>query len=241
MAALHSFHLPPQDWGPPWRIAGAEARHMLRVLRLGVGDEVRLFDGAGREGRFRIKETGKVQVVLEVLELCDVPDPAVRVTLAAGFAKSARRGWLLEKAVELGAAGVVFWQAARSQGRVPDRAKPSWSEKCLAAAKQCGAARLPDLEVLPQGLDQLVEYCRRFDRVFVLWESSDKGSLLLPEDFREPGQYLLVTGPEGGLEQEEVEALMASGAQARSLGRSILRMETAALLALGIGYLGGEA
>ncbi|MFW5837353.1 MAG: RsmE family RNA methyltransferase, partial [Desulfovibrionaceae bacterium] len=195
MAALHSFHLPPQDWGPPWRIAGAEARHMLRVLRLGVGDEVRVFDGAGREGLFRIKEATKVQVALEVLELRAVPEPAVRVSLAAGFAKSARRGWLLEKAVELGASGVVFWQADRSQGRVPDAPKDSWRDKCLAAAKQCSAARLPDLEVLPGGLEQLAEFSRRFDRVFVLWESSDRGSLLLPEDFREPGQYLLVTGP----------------------------------------------
>lgn len=214
---------------------------MLRVLRLGPGDEVRVFDGCGREGRFRIKEAGKVQAALEALELRDAPAPAVRATVAVGFGKSPRRGWLLEKAVELGASGVVFWQASRSQGRVPERAKDAWRDKCVAAAKQCGAARLPELSTLPGGLDELAAFARRFDHAWVLWEFAEHNRLLLPDDFRAPGDYLLVVGPEGGLAEAEVEALVQAGVTPRSLGRSTLRMETAALLALGTAYLGGEA
>jgi 16S rRNA (uracil1498-N3)-methyltransferase len=241
MTAPTSFYLPPELWRAPWGLDGPEARHMLRVMRLSVGDEVRLFDGRGREGRFSIADASKDKAKLEVLELKESRAPAVRTTLAAGYAKSARRGWLLEKAVELRAWRVAFWRAERSQGAPPQEPKESWSEKCIQAAKQCGNSWLPELDVLPSGISQLTDYARQFDRFFVLWESASKDSLLLPEDFRHPGEYLLVVGPEGGLSLGETETLQKAGAEVKSLGGSILRAETAALLALGTAYLGGEA
>jgi 16S rRNA (uracil1498-N3)-methyltransferase len=241
MTASTSFYLPPDQWRAPWILKGPEARHMLRVMRLDVGDEARLFDGRGREGLFTIVGVGKDKAELDVLELKEVGAPAVRTTLAAGYAKSARRGWLLEKAVELHAWRVAFWRAERSQGALADAPKDSWMEKCVQAAKQCGNPWLPELDVLPSGVSQLSHYACKFDRVFVLWESASKDNLLLPEDFRSPGEYLLVVGPEGGLSRGEAETLQKAGAEVKSLGGSILRAETAALLALGTAYLGGEA
>ena len=121
MPRLNSYHLPPDEWPDnataPVHLEGPEARHLLGVLRAKPGVELRLFDGAGRSGLFRLVGVeGKASATLEILSLDQEPRPVRGVTLALGWNKSSRRDWLLEKSVELDALGLTFWQAARSQG-----------------------------------------------------------------------------------------------------------------------------
>lgn len=237
MPRLDAFHLPPEGWREPYVLAGGEAVHLARVLRKKAGETVRLFDGQGRSGEFRIDSVARDAVRLTPLSVRREPDPQAEVWLAVGFAKSARRGYFLEKAVELGALGIIFWQARRSQGKVPDDAKESWLDQAVAAAKQCGAARLPTILSAPGGAAEVVAMGREYDRRYVLWEDAEAGDGLKVRDMAAPGRVLVAIGPEGGLDDDEVRIFCDAGFRAASLGHRVLRWETAALVVLSISLL----
>lgn len=212
---------------------------MLRVLRTRPGSVVRLFDGAGREGDFLVLETGKSKAVLEASTLREHPAGSGEVWLALGWGKSSRRGYLLEKSVELHAAGIAFWQAEFSQGRLPKAPKESWHDRCVQAAKQCGSLFLPALEMVQGGCEGLAEYGRKFDRMILAWEN--ESDQLLSPDFFGKGKTLVVIGPEGGIAEREASLLIDRGFTAMSLGGSILRWETAALHCLSLSFFARES
>jgi len=239
MARLNTFFLHPEDWpeyaGNEVSLDKAESRHMLKVLRTAVGTQVRLFDGLGRYGMFRVDkaERNKAQLVAESLFRQDAP--SVNLWLALGWSKSSRRGFLLEKAVELGVAGIWFWQADHSQGRLPDAVKETWTDRCIQAAKQCGSVFLPEIMMISGGLSGLQAKCSQFDQTFLAWEKEDFRNLLAPDHFTE-GNSLVVIGPEGGFSESEAEQLVRGGMEPVSLGQSILRWETAALYCLSLSF-----
>lgn len=237
---MKTFYLEPDAWREPWQLSGPEAKHLSRVLRMGPGDMVHLIDGLGREGEFTVRSVAKNKVDLEPQSLRQTPPPAPRVVLAMGWTKGLRRGWLLEKAVELQAAELWFWQAEHSQGRVPAEPKEAWEGKLLAGAKQCGNPRLPLLRTIPGGVGALIEEGRNFDTRFLLHEDRDAGASLAPADVATTGDVLCVLGPEGGFAPTEADTLMKNGFAPVSLGPSVLRWETAALLALGLFWWGGD-
>jgi len=233
MSRIDSFFLPPERWSAPFVLDADEARHMVKVLRLAPGDTVRLFDGQGREGLFSIAST-KGGVTLDILSETLHDTPPARTWLALGWNKAARRGWLLEKAVELGAAGILFWESERSQGMMPASPKESWSAQMVAGAKQCGNPWLPGIETVPGGVAGLLSRVSGFSSRYLLWESRDVRRELTPEDLTAPGDRVFVLGPEGGLTQAEASAFMDAGFIAATLGPRPLRWETAALVCLGL-------
>ncbi len=238
---MHTFYLPPPQWGAATELDERESHHLSRVLRLRTGETVRIIDGRGREGIFRIAGAGKKCVKLERLSEKIHARPATGITLAAGWGKEARRGWLLEKSTEFQAEGLWFWQAERSQFPVPADISPSWTASLIAGAKQCGSVWLPDLRTLPGGIAALAAAGEGFDHRHVLVENGlpdagmlDQGRLALP------GRTLCVIGPEGGITEKELAALTAAGFEPLSLGEGTLRWESAALLALGLHWWGGS-
>jgi len=245
MTRLNSYHLPQELWPDSngataatalVRLEGPEARHLLGVLRASVGETVRLFDGLGRHGLFEIAESsGKSTALLRPLSVTEEPAQVRGVTLALGWNKSSRRDWLLEKGVELGALGILFWQSARSQGAMPPQAKDSWREKCVQAAKQCHSAWLPKLDVVSGGLEGLLRLAANFDGCYVLYEGADVNALLDPVALA-AGRSLVVLGPEGGLEEREAARLAEAGFVWASLGPAPLRWETAALSCLALAH-----
>ncbi|UJX40605.1 16S rRNA (uracil(1498)-N(3))-methyltransferase [Desulfovibrio sp. JY] len=236
MGRPDAFYIPPEAFGEPYVLTGGEAAHCAKVLRKKTGEIIRAFDGEGHEGLFRITTVSRDRVDLEVQSLAEVPLPATRLFLAAGFSRSTRRDFFLEKAVELGAAGIRFWQAAHSQGRMPDAPKDSWNATLVAAAKQCGAARLPELDVVPGGAAGLVAACsHRFDRRYLLWEAPGLDRRIRLDDVGAPGEALFVLGPEGGLTDAEARTFQDAGYAPVSLGERVLRFETAALAVLALG------
>lgn len=231
---MRTFHLSPELWHEPYALEGQEARHLVKVLRVRAGEQIRLLDGQGREGFFRITDTEKHRVHLEPESIITHPAPASRSVLAVGWGKAVRRGWLLEKAVELEAAGVWLWQAERSQSRVPEEAKESWLAQMVAGAKQSSNPWLPELRTLPGGIQELATAAADFDRCYLLWEGETPEAVLGPQHVGLPGSTLYIVGPEGGFSDREVTALRDGGCQPVSLGQRVLRWETAALLCLGL-------
>jgi 16S rRNA (uracil1498-N3)-methyltransferase len=232
MSRLNSFHLAPVLWREPFVLDGEEARHLLRVLRARAGDTIRLFDGQGRWGLFRIAETGRKEARLQLIEDHHEPAPASPLTLAVGWSKGLRRGFLLEKAVELGASAVWFWQAGRSQGEVPEAGKEGWDRQLTAAAKQCGSVWLPEIRTF-SGPPDVAEAAAGIASKVLCWER-EQIRLIDPGLLVDAGGCVAVLGPEGGLEEHEAEIFRAAGFLPVSLGPSILRFETAATFILSL-------
>ena len=233
---MHNFYLTPESWREPFQLDAAESHHLVRVLRLKAGAQVRLFDGRGRHGLFRVTAAAKSGVILQQESEAFDREPSVRCTLAAGFSKALRRGWFMEKAVELEAAALWFWQGEHSQASLPETEKDSWRASLIAGAKQCASARLPEFSLIGGGVAGLIARRSEFDRALLLYEGDTGGRLVRREDLAEPGNMLLVVGPEGGFSDSEAAALQEAGVEAVSLGGRILRWETAAVLTLGMAW-----
>ena len=232
-----TFFLPPGSWMEPYQLDGAEAHHLTRVLRIREGEEIRLLDGRGREGAFRVGSCSKNRVRLECLRIWSYPRPASRVILAAGWTKAARRGWILEKAVEFEAAAVWFWQAERSQFPVPDQAKETWEAQLVAGAKQCRNPWLPELRTFPYGAPELiraVEAANCACRHVLLEDTCGPALPLIPDRLGLPGVTVCVIGPEGGFAPAEAALFRQSGFEPITLGQRVLRWETAAMFCLGL-------
>ena len=163
------------------------------------------------------------------------PEEQSRITLALGWGKAARRGFILEKCVELEAHALWFWQAERSQFPVPKDMKNSWQEQLIAGAKQCKNPYLPEISALSKGVKELIEKSKNFEHKQLSVESDYQHEAFLAEkDLGLKGDTLCVIGPEGGFSPKEVEFLVDAGFKTYTIGNRILRWETAAVMVLGL-------
>lgn len=232
MGRLNSFYLAPLYWREPFCLEGEEAHHLIRVLRAKNGDTIRLFDGQGRWGLFTIRESSKNSAQLTRLSEQVTTRPQQALTLAVGWSKGLRRSFLLEKAVELGVGAIWFWQAARSQGEIPEQGREGWHKQMVAAAKQCGTTWLPQISTFGSA-DHVAAHGGNFGSRVLCWER-ETSCILHPRDLIGEQGALAVLGPEGGLEHGEAQILQDSGFKAVSLGPHIMRFETAAFFVLSL-------
>jgi 16S rRNA (uracil1498-N3)-methyltransferase len=240
---MHNFFLHPEKWplnpADPLILEGREAGHLIKALRLKAGEQVRLLNGAGKTGDFTIQSITKNQARLVPLTVQVHSRPGSRCFLAAAYTKAARRSWLMEKAVELEAGGIWFWQAERSQLPVPGASGENWQAQLIAGAKQCFNPYLPEVRTFPLGAEALALEAGKFKKAFLLWEDEKQENMLNLGDLAVPqnaGDLLFIMGPEGGLSAEEARLFKKHGIPGVSLGKRILRWETAALLCLGLAF-----
>lgn len=216
-------------------LKGEEARHLQKVLRMRVGDRARLLDGRGSSGIYMIGETRRGSVVLRRQEESFTPPPQSGAIVALALSRATRRGFFMEKAVELGALGVWIWQALRSQGRLDASCAGAWRRQLVAGAKQSANPWLPELRLFEGGAGELASAARaRADHLILPWEKQGGLPPLSAEMAGANGVSCFVIGPEGGFAESEIEQLLAAGFKAVSLGGRVLRCETAAVLCLGI-------
>lgn len=232
-----NFYL-PGDWGKAIRLEGAEARH-AQALRLQKGQTVFLLDGLGRKGQARITGMNRAGLDLELLGQKTFARPKALSVMALAFSKAVRRGFFMEKAAELGAHAIWFWQGEHSQGRLPADAAKSAHGQLVAGIKQCGNPWLPEVECLGglgglSGIDELVSRSASADHRILPWEMQSGVAMLTPQLAGRPGLTVYVIGPEGGFSRREFERLNGAGFVPVSLGTRILRCETAATLTLGL-------
>lgn len=228
---MRRFHVPPdgiQD-GRAF-LSSADARHLVQVLRLGVGARVRLYDGQGGEYDARVAgiEDGRVHVAVETGRPHAGESP-LSVILLQGFLKEKKMDRLVRQATELGVAQFVpvltGRTVARPDGRRLAARRQRWARIAAEALKQCRRGRIPEIgpAVDLDGALPLAEGC---DRKIAFWEEA-----LLPLAGIAPGEGVrrvaVLMGPEGGFTPEEMAAAEAAGFVAASLGPRILRAETA--------------
>lgn len=220
-------------------LSAAEAHHALSVLRLAASTEVQLFDGHGGAARGRITETGRGRVVVRVEARQDLgPRPQPAVHLAFAVPKGKRLDWLLEKATELGAASlrpIVFQRSVAGTGEFTPARRQRWLAHCIAAAKQSGLSWLPDIErPLPLG-EFLEQALIGAEGYFGIVGAAGGAALSLSRVVaaEPPGRDVCVlVGPEGGLTHAELQAAVEAGFVPAQLGRTVLRVETAAIALL---------
>jgi 16S rRNA (uracil1498-N3)-methyltransferase len=231
---VHRFFVPPQAIvGKEVRLGPDLARRMGRVLRLRVGDHVLLLDNTGRE--YEVELTALTPTASQGVVLVSrqgAGEPNVRLVLYQALIKGQRFDWVLEKGTELGVAGFVPVVSSRSQLRVSQASAARterWRRVVVEAAEQSGRCRLPEISS-PLSFE---EACASAAGLRILpWEGEREVGLrdVLAGEGAIDAVSLFV-GPEGGFPPEEVELARRQGVRTVSLGRRILRAETAAIVA----------
>lgn len=225
-------------------VDGESFHYLVRVLRLGIGDPVEVFDGKGRSWAGRIDSIEEDRATLALGEE-RISRQLPGITLVQGLAKGDKFEWVLQKATELGMTHFVPLQTERSivkldAAKGADRAR-RWRKIAEEAARQSGRADVPTVAE-PMDLPTWLEEARgRGERIGVLWEEAREQRLgnWIATHLEEP--MALVVGPEGGLSSCEVDAIVAAGGTPLTLGDRILRTETAGLAALSIAlHLSGD-
>lgn len=241
MAAATLFYIEQvPDAGESAQLRGDEGHHAARVLRLRVGEPVMVCDGAGQVGDGVVSEVGRDELSVRVTSRWSIPAVHPKVTVVQALPKSERSELAVELAVEAGADEIVPWQAKRCVARwdsgKADKGQRRWEAVARAAARQSRRAFVPEVAAL-QSSAQLAELVRgrvaEGAVVLVLHESADSGLSAVRDVLAAASAVVLVIGPEGGIANEEVDALTAAGAAVTRLGPTVLRTSTAAAVALG--------
>jgi 16S rRNA (uracil1498-N3)-methyltransferase len=216
-------------------LGGAAAAHVQRVLRLGAGDDLTLFNGDGSDYRAKIAALGRGTVEAAVSARADArAESPLAVTLVQGIARAERMDLVVQKATELGVAAIRPVATARSVVKLDrgtrERKRAHWAGIAIAACEQCGRARLPaiaDPRPLPE---VLAEKPAAGARLLL----APDAPLSLAAAARGESALEILVGPEGGLEDAERRAALDAGFRACRLGPRVLRSETAAVAALAV-------
>jgi len=217
-------------------LTGDNAAH-AKVLRLKCGESVVVCDGQGQECLCRIENIDPKQVDLLVQNrYASQTEASIQVRLYLGFPKADKLEHVIQKATELGAAEIIAFPTARCVSRPDDKSLTKklerWQKIAASAAEQSGRGVIPAVRVLPS-YSAAVREAAQAD-LPVLFYENEAGFTFSDAIDRHRGflTVSLLTGPEGGLEQQEVDAAQSAGLRICTLGKRILRCETAPLCAL---------
>ena len=242
--------LPPE--AIEYEIQGEDARHIAAVLRMAVGDVLTLCDGQRMDYSCKIQSISKTDVQVEILGRApSQTESPLEIRIFQGLPKSDKLDEIIQKSVELGAARITPVSCERCVARVEprgaDRKVERWNKIAESAAKQCGRGQLPTVD-WPVSFKVALADSTTSDLVLMPWEGERNLSLkavlsaeaprlqALMASGRRPTVSILI-GPEGGFAPDEVARADQAGLHLVTIGRRILRTETAAPAVLAmLGY-----
>lgn len=215
-------------------------RYVKSVLRMKKGDRLILFDGAGWEYETVIQSFLSDGITVDVLRKEKVPDRNIQIALLQALPKAGKMDFIVQKTTELGVDKIVPFLSSRSIPQLSaEKASlkiSRWRTIAAEAAKQCGRADIPEFSGI-LSFDEMLAYPEREDLKIFFWEEeSKKGIKDVLHDIKHEmvKRIAVVIGPEGGFAQEEVSKAVGMGFISVSLGRNILKVETASLTILSI-------
>lgn len=214
------------------RLAGGEANH-AHVLHVRPGDAALALNGKGGCADCVVTNVEKHCIAMRINAAHIVPAPVSRPILALALSKAVRRGFFMEKAAELGCAEVWLWQARNSVGRLNAAVVDGCKKQLAAGGKQSRNPWFPVLRNM-QNLAGIIDAAVCADWRVLPYEAQITDDMLTLAELGRPGTTVYVIGPEGGLVENEVNAMRAAGFRLVSLGERVLRCETAATLCLGL-------
>jgi 16S rRNA (uracil1498-N3)-methyltransferase len=223
MSERFFLSMPPRDGRAV--LVGDEARHLARVMRCTVGDEVVVFDGSGTSWRARVASIGRDDVMLDMGEAVTASRlTRVPLTLAVALPKGERQKWLVEKLTELGVERLVPLATTRGVAEATPAAVERLSRGVVEACKQCGRDGLMQIGG-PKGVAEVVGGTGGGAVLLV----ADRDGVPLEEIVTAGNLVVALVGPEGGFTAEELATVEAAGGRRVSLGPHVLRVETAAI------------
>lgn len=234
---MNRFFVQPEDISDGLAvIRGEDVKHIKLVLRMREGDALMLCDSANTEYSGRVRSIGDDQVSVELDDgkPCEA-ELAYTVTLLQGLPKAGKMETIVQKCVELGITDFIPAAAARSVVKLTakefEKKRQRYQKVANESAKQARRGILPRVGELKSFYE--IDYSA-YDLVLLFYEEEQERSLkmALKELDHAPQSVALVIGPEGGLEKEEVEHIQRQGGVCVSLGKRILRTETAGMAAL---------
>jgi 16S rRNA (uracil1498-N3)-methyltransferase len=214
-------------------LPAAAAVHVGRVLRLREGAVIAAFDGSGHDYRCEVLSVKGDEVRVRVgPRTAGLPESPLRITLVQAVSRGERMDWTLQKATELGVRTIVPVLSARSVVRLDEKQAESklrhWQAIVASACEQCGRSIVPEIRP-PQEFGRYLAAAAREGQRFVL---SPTGPASLAGLTSVGTRVELLIGPEGGLEDAELERAAAAGFTPVGLGPRVLRTETAGIVAL---------
>lgn len=215
-------------------IDSEDAKHIKKVLRLNVGDEITVCDGAGVDYLAQIKAIENDKIVCDINERhkCDT-EPEIFITLYQGLPKASKMDYIIQKNTELGICKIVPVKMSRCvvklENEAAERKKTErWQKISYEAAKQSGRGVVPEI-AMPVTIDEVIENIREDELVFAPYECEQETRLKdIAEASKGVKRISFIVGPEGGFDITEVEKLRNAGIRTITLGKRILRTETAA-------------
>lgn len=236
------FFVSPEELGSDnIQLVGENASH-AKVLRLKVGEQVLVCDGEGKECLCAVVDSSWNLEVLERRE--SVSEPGVQVSVYMAFPKADKLEHVIQKATELGVYEIVAFPSARCVSKPDEKSLKKklerWQKIAASGAEQSGRGRIPQVVILPSFAEALKRGAQT-DLPMMFYENEQATTLHMALNSGEWKSAALLTGPEGGLEEKEVKQAMEAGFKVCTLGKRILRCETAPLCALSaVMYAAGE-
>ncbi len=226
------FHLPSENWHAA-ALTGDEARHLSQVLRGKAGDAITVFDGHGRRASAKVLQVSRDRVSLEIFEVVSPAPPQPRITLAQAIPKGKTMDLIVQKAVELGVAGIEPLVTRHTIVQPGEGKSEKWTRVALEACKQCGQDMLP--EISPAlAFDTWIAGMEKISGLKLI-ASLAPGAQAMREVLRaHPAttEATILVGPEGDFSPQETAAALAVGFIPVSLGNIVLRVETASLFCI---------
>ncbi len=244
---MQRYFIPAERFGADTvTIEGDDARHLQRVMRAAIGDEVICSDGVSREALVRICAMDKSGVTAEIVrELPMMAEPAVQVWIAQSLPKGDKMETVIQKGAEIGAARFLPFLSERTvvqyDARKEIKRGERWQKIAKEAAEQAHRNRIPEVASV-LSWKQLLKLAPETDAAWICYEKEN--GLQIKQALEEAlskaspsgggtlNKVLLAVGPEGGFTEQEVQQAEAAGFRSISLGKRILRTETAAMVGL---------
>lgn len=213
-------------------ITGGDATHIAKVLRTEIGEILTLCDGCGTDFSAKVTACSKDSVSLDIINTFPcLAEPGVSVTLFQGIPKQGKMDYIIEKCTELGIARIVPVATARSVVKISDKKSEEkklerWRKIASESVKQCGRGKIPEVSDI-LSVSQAIEFSKNLDLVIAAYECESETSLKSVLAANSPDSVGIFIGPEGGLDDAEVKMFLDAGIKTVTLGKRILRTETA--------------
>lgn len=243
---MHHFFIPPQNLTDRQAIlTGEQARQVVQVLRLRVGERLVVLDNTGWEYEVQLTAVSRDQVMGDVVDRrTAVGEPSIPLTLYMALLKREKFEWVLQKGTEVGVSRfvpVITQRTLAQDTEIKPGKQERWQKILTEAAEQCRRGRIPALAAPMKLADALAQHGAEV--ALIPWEGADAAPAMPQSRFgfavglksalsgTIPASVALFIGPEGGFAPEEIELAQQHHVQSVTLGKRILRAETAALVA----------
>ncbi len=219
-------------------IDNTDVSHITKVLRMVIGDEITLCDGMGFDYSAKISDIQSNKVICSILskEKSDT-EPNISVTLFQGLPKAAKMDYIIQKTTELGISKIVPCSLKRcvvklDTKKAEEKKCERWQKISEEAAKQSGRGIVPKVN-MPLSLKEVLDSAKDYDLFFVPYEAEDTTTIKeVLTSVNEPKNVAFMIGPEGGFDISEIDVIKKAGIKTVTLGKRILRTETAGEAAL---------